>query len=85
METSLRIKVSELDIYILESIKELFKKDSEITLTIQSATDFGLTKSESKKEYFARLKKAIKNIEEGNVVSFSEGELDELVMKQLKK
>ena len=48
METSFRIKLSELDSDILKTIRQLFKKDREITLTISSATDFDLNKTESK-------------------------------------
>ncbi|MEP7170752.1 MAG: hypothetical protein ABI855_15395 [Bacteroidota bacterium] len=63
METSFRIKLSELDTDIIKTIRQLFKKDREITLTITSATDFDLNKTETKQEYFSRLKKAIKNLE----------------------
>jgi hypothetical protein len=85
METSLRIKVSELDMRLIERIKALFGKDREITLTIQAATDFGLTRTESKKEYLARLEKAIANLEKGNTVELNEAQLDEMVLQRLKR
>ncbi|MBK7247184.1 MAG: hypothetical protein IPI05_05915 [Flavobacteriales bacterium] len=65
METSLRIKVSELDMDLLNKIKRLFDKDRELTLTIRSSTDFELTRSESKKVYLQRLDKAIKTSKRG--------------------
>ena len=84
METSVRIRVSELDMDLVERIKRLFGKDREITLTIQSATDFGLTKPETKKAYLARLERAIKNLEAGERVELSEEELDAMVLQRLK-
>lgn len=85
METSLRIKVSELDMRLIERIKALFGKDREITLTIQVATDFGLTRTESKKEYLTRLEKAIANLEKGNTVELTEAQLDDIVLQRIKR
>lgn len=84
METSLRIKVSELDMDLLNKIKLLFDKDRELTLTIRSSTDFELTRTESKKVYLERLGEAIKNLEKGNTVELSEAELDASVIERLK-
>jgi len=78
METVLKIKVSDLDIDFIKVIKSLFKKEREIEITVSSATDFGLNKTETKEEYIARIKKAIKNVEKGNVVSFTEEKFDKL-------
>ncbi|MEP7168901.1 MAG: hypothetical protein ABI855_05975 [Bacteroidota bacterium] len=85
METSFRIKLSELDTDIIKIIKQLFKKDREITLTISSSTDFDLNKAESKQEYLSRLKKAIKNLDEGKGVAFTEEELNQFIVDKLKK
>ncbi len=85
METSLRIKVSELDMRLIERIKALFGQDREITLTIKDASDFGLTAKETKDQYFARLEKAIKNLEQGRKVELSETDLDELAFQRLKR
>ena len=85
METSLRIKLSELDMRLIKRIKALFDPDREITITIKDSTDFGLTGAESKKEYLERLEKAIKNLEKGKKVVLSEKELDEFVLQQLKR
>ncbi len=78
METVLRIKVSDLDVDFIKAIKSLFKKESEIEITVSSATDFGLNKLETKEEYIARIKGAIKNVEKGNLVSFTEEKFDKL-------
>jgi hypothetical protein len=78
METVLRIKVSDLDVDFIKAIKSLFKKEREIEITVSSATDFGLNKTETKEEYIARIKRAIKNVEKGNVVSFTEEGFDKL-------
>jgi hypothetical protein len=85
METSLRIKVSELDLALLKLIKKLFNKDREVTLTISSATDFGLNKPETKEEYFARLKHAMKNLDEGKGIEHTEEQLNEFVLEHLKR
>ena len=78
METVLKIKVSDLDIDFIKVIKSLFKKEREIEITVTSATDFGLNKTETKEEYIARIKRAIKSVEKGNVVSFTEEKFDKL-------
>ena len=83
METSVRIKASELDLDLLKKLKSLFGKDREITLTI-SSTEHPGTARESKKAYFARLGKALKNIEKGRGVGMTEVELDALVLERLK-
>ena len=78
METLLKIKVSDLDVDFINAIKTLFKKDSEIEITVSSATDFGLNKTETKEEYIARIIKAAKNVENGHIVYFTDNELAEL-------
>jgi len=78
MEAVLRIKVSDLDVAFIKAIKSLFKNEREIEITVSSATDFGLNKTETKEEYIARINRAIKNVEKGNVISFTEKEFDKL-------
>lgn len=84
METSLRIKVSELNMDLLNKIKRLFDKDRELTLTIRSSTDFELERALGKMAYFERLEKAIANLEKGKSVQLSEAELDSMVIERLK-
>ena len=78
METVFRIKATDLNLNFLNALKSLFKKDEEIEITVSSATDFGLNKTETKEEYIARIKRAIKSVEKGNVVSFTEEKFDRL-------
>ena len=85
MESSFTLKVSELDSDFVKTIKKLFKKDREISITISSATDFDLNIVETKEEYFARLEKALKNLEGGGGVSMSEKELDKNFMEMIQK
>lgn len=75
METSITLKVSELDESILQFIRQLFKGVEQITVTISSATDFGLNASETKEEYIARIKHAIRNLDEGKGISYTEKQL----------
>lgn len=78
METTLKIKTSDLDIDFIIAIKSLFKNDSEIEITISSPHDFGLLKTETKEEYITRINKAAQNMTKGNVVVFSEKKFDKL-------
>ncbi len=84
METSVRLKVSELDTDLLKAIKRLFGKNVEVTLTVRSTDEHEAPRAESKKSYLARLEKAIKNLEKGATVKFSEAELDNFVLDRLK-
>lgn len=81
MQTTLRLKVSELDSDFVHAIKALFKKDREIEITISSTADFGLNKTETKEEYLTRLRNAVENIENGRVVSLSGKEFEDLNQK----
>jgi len=85
METSLRIRMSELDMGLIETIKRLFGPDRELTLTIEAASDFGLTAIETKEQYLARLTKAVANLEKGSTVTLTEQQLDELVIDRMKR
>jgi hypothetical protein len=85
METSLRIKLSELDMGLIKRIKALFGDEREVLLTIQTEASNDLAKPESKKEYLTRLEKAIANLEKGKKVEMSEAQLDDLVLQQVKR
>jgi hypothetical protein len=85
METSLRIRMSDLDMGLIESIRALFGPDRELTLTIEAASDFGLNATETKKQYLMRLTKAVANLEKGEKVVLSESDLDEMVLERLKR
>jgi hypothetical protein len=78
MEAILKIKIADLDNDFIKAIKSLFKNDREIEITVSSANDFGLLKAETKEEYISRIKKAAKNVVNGNTVSFTEKKFDKL-------
>jgi hypothetical protein len=63
METTIRVKPSELTHDFLDKIKALFKDEDAIEISFSSVSDFGLTKKESPKEYEHRVIRAIKNLE----------------------
>jgi len=86
MQTTYRLKVSELSSDFLKSVKSLFKKDAEIEITVSNFDDFGLNKTETKEEYWARINKAIDNVEKGkNLIRFTGDEFEELTKKLLNK
>ena len=85
METSVTIRLSELDNNFIEAIKKLFSKDREITLSVTSATDFDLNTPETKDEYLTRLLKAKNNLDSGNGISFTEDELKDFVLNKLSR
>jgi hypothetical protein len=84
METSLHIKLSELDAELIAKIKRLFGKDKEVTVTIRSVEPGSLSRKETKKAYLSRLEKAIKNLERGEHVEMSEAQLDAFFLEKLK-
>ncbi len=80
METIYRLKVSELDMQFIESIKKLFS-DEEIVLTIVPAR-----KAPGKKvQYAARLLDSVKKVKEGKVKTLSGSNFEELTDELLKK
>lgn len=85
METSVTLKVEDLDASIIQAIRQLFKKEREVTLRVSSATDFELNALESGEQYIARLQRAIQNLDEGRHVIFSEEELDNFAFQRLKR
>ena len=85
METTFTIRKDELDNEFLESVKRLFKNARELQITITSATDFDLTKSESPVDYIARLERAAQNLEAGqNRVVMTDEQFDDLTLNLLK-
>lgn len=80
METSFRIKPSELNLDFLDKVKTLFRNEEAIEISISSVSDFGLTKKEDRKGYEDRVTRAIKNLEgDKHTISFSEDEFDSLI------
>jgi len=72
MEAILKVKSSEFTDELVGKIKHILTnmKDAELTISISEYKDMGNLRDESKKEYFNRLDKGIKNFENGNVITF---------------
>lgn len=86
MESTFVLRRDELNADFIEIIKNLFKNQQELQITVTAPEDFGLNKSESKEAYWERLKKAAANVESRTqVVEITEGELDELAGRMLQK
>ncbi|HEX5150019.1 MAG TPA: hypothetical protein VFW07_01150 [Parafilimonas sp.] len=78
MEATFSIKASEFDEALFEYIKGLLKRKEDliVTISIGEQSSKGFLRNETRKEYFDRLDKAIKNLNSGYGKSFSEEELD---------
>ncbi|MBM2816477.1 MAG: hypothetical protein HW421_3239 [Ignavibacteria bacterium] len=79
MQTAIRLKLNELDYSLFKSIKSLFKNQEEIEISISTIKDFNLNKNETEKEYWDRIRQAIKNLEQGKNIEFTEVEFDGFV------
>ncbi len=84
METILRLKVSELDLNILNSIKSLFKKNEEIEIKV-SSKPLRVLKKETQEECNARIDKAIEYVENGGELIHFTGEQFLEYAKKLEK
>jgi hypothetical protein len=85
METSFTLRKDELDTEFLESVKRLFRNARELQITITSATDFDLTRTETREAYIARLEQAAANLEAGqNQVIMTDDEFDAFSLRLLK-
>ncbi len=73
MNAVIKVKASELNVSLLERIKNLIadNKDAEVTISVVDKLA----------EYFEELNRSIKNLEEGNVISFTMEELEEYSAK----
>lgn len=76
MDTTFKVKASELNIDFIEAIKKLFK-DSIIKISISSSLD-----NEAEPKYSEDLLKSIENVEKGkNLISFTMEEFEEYSKK----
>ena len=84
METTFVISQSELNSDFLKSLKKLFKHRNQLQITVSSAEDFNLLNKETPAEYLARMEKCLADMNEGkNSISFTEGQLDDLILQSL--
>ncbi|MBK9735212.1 MAG: hypothetical protein IPO92_09700 [Saprospiraceae bacterium] len=84
MDSTFILRSDELDLKFLESIRSLYHDAQMIQITISKSTDLNIGKKETKEEYFQRLEKAARAVDEGNKISFTPDEFDELVNETLK-
>jgi hypothetical protein len=73
MNAVIKVKASELNVSLLERIKTLIadNKDAEVTISVV----------DKRAEYFEELDRSIKNLEAGNVISFSMEDLEQYSAK----
>ncbi|MGG7663882.1 hypothetical protein [Dyadobacter sp. BHUBP1] len=86
MDAVLRIQSSEFTDELIEKIKALIrvKENSEITISISERSSKGILREETREEYFARLERAVDDLEKGNVITFN-GDSLELFIKHLEE
>ena len=79
MKVVFRMKANEFDESFFEQIKAILKakKNLEITIAITDEQSKGILRKESREEYFARLDKAIDNLDKGRGVNFSREEFED--------
>ncbi len=79
METVIKIHPSELTGSLLENIRKFLsgKKDAEITISIHDKPAKSYLREETREQYFARLNESIKQLEKGNVITFTAESFDE--------
>ncbi len=84
MESTFILRSDELDLKFLENIKNLYHDSQMIQITITKSEDFNFEKKETKEEYFQRLEKAARVVDDGNKISFTPKEFDKLVNEAMK-
>lgn len=84
METVFRLKPNQLNIGLVNAIKALFSDNKELEIIVHSAISTGSDERETREEYWARIDKAIENVENGkNVVRFTGKEFEEFTQKMM--
>ena len=86
METTFRLKTTDLNLDFLNAIKSLFKKEENIEVQISSKSVFSVLKAEIQEECNSRIEKSFNNVKKKrNVVTFTGEEFEALTKKLLKK
>ncbi len=78
----IKVPSSEFNIELFEKIKSFLKNEYSLEVTIsirEKKSDFVL--NESQEEYWNRLNKSVKEVEEGKTVIFSMDELDQYLQQ----
>ena len=85
MQTTFSLTASELP-DLIAVLKTLFKKEKVVNITVNGVSENTLEKKETREEYWERIDRAIKNLDEGkNVVSFTGEEFARFVEEKREK
>ena len=87
MEAVIKLTDGNFDDAFLQSLKRMFegRKDLEITISVKNKPASAYLVEESRAEYFSKLDKAIKDVEAGNVVSFTGEEFEAFVKEKFQE
>ena len=84
METVYRLKVSELGMDFIHSLKTLFKNADELDIIVHKTK--ALNKKETREEYWARIDRAINDVKNNrNLIRFTGEEYEAMMKKMLEE
>lgn len=79
MQTTIQLTAKELPDFVA-ALQTLFKKEKVVEITVSPVHAISLEKKETREEYWAKLKKRLKNLDEGkNIVEFTGEEFERYV------
>ena len=82
METVFRLKVSELNTGFIKALQSIFQNTGEVEIIVHPVTKSLNKQVETRDEYWARINRAIDDVEnDRNVGSFTGSEFEALVKK----
>lgn len=82
METVFRLKVSELNTGLIKALQSIFQNTGEVEIIVHPVAKSLNKQVETRDEYWARINRAIDDVEnDRNVVSFTGDEFEALVKK----
>ena len=84
METTFVLKPEELNSSFLNTLKRLFKNSNQLQISVSTAEDFGLLQTENLAQQSERIEKCFHEVAaKQNTISFSENELDQIILEKL--
>ena len=84
METTFVLKPEELNSSFLNTLKRLFKHSNQLQISVTTAEDFGLLQTETLAQQNERIEKCFQEMAaKQNTISFSENELDQIILEKL--
>jgi len=83
METTFVVTTDELNSNFLASLKKLFKHRRQLQISVSVPEDFNLLQTETPQASLARLEKCLEDMNnKTNIISFTEAQLDEIILNQ---